>query len=52
MGKDQIWLSPCQNRPFADRAKLSIETYTQLEWDWWPLAPKMKGLREDQTRLF
>lgn len=50
--KDQIWLSRQQNRTLINQAKAFIENSTRLEWDWWPLEPRMKLLSDSETRLF
>ncbi|KAF2804373.1 HET-domain-containing protein [Mytilinidion resinicola] len=49
--RTQIWLSPQQDRTLLNRAKAHIEDYTQLEWDWWPLKPRMRDLSSDETRV-
>ena len=50
--RDQIWFSKQQNQSVVNKTMAFIEEYTQLEWDWWPLEPRMRLLRDDETRLF
>lgn len=49
---DSIWLSDQQNLSPINRVKASIEDYTMLRWNWWPLEPRMRLLKADETRLF
>lgn len=49
--RTQIWLSREQDRTLFNRAKALIEDYTQLEWDWWPLKPRMRDLNDGETRV-
>ena len=49
--RGRIWLSRQQNQSLINRTKAFIEDYTQLEWDWWPLKPRMQLLRDNETRL-
>ncbi|KAF2998955.1 hypothetical protein E8E13_006894 [Curvularia kusanoi] len=50
--KDDIWLSDEQNVSLLNRVKAMIEDYTLLEWNWWPLQPRMRALRNLEKRLF
>jgi hypothetical protein len=50
--KSQIWLSRQQNNCLTNQIKSSVEDYTQLEWNWWPLEPRMRTLRDTEMRMF
>ena len=50
--KDNVWLSDQEDSSVLNRLKASIEDYTLLEWNWWPLQPRMRALRALEQRLF
>jgi tetratricopeptide (TPR) repeat protein len=49
--KSRIWLTPDNDLSFCNKVKGSIEDYTTVEWNWWPLRPRMRLLQPNQTRL-
>lgn len=49
---NSIWLSDQQSNPLSNRIKTFIEDSTMLEWNWWPLEPRMRLLNPNETRLF
>jgi hypothetical protein len=36
---------------WVNRTKASLETYTELVWDWWPLAPRVPSLGVEEHHL-
>lgn len=36
---------------FSNKIKIFVESITEDNWNWWPLRPKMKMLKKNQTRL-
>lgn len=36
------------DRGWVNSMKATLETYTELEWDWWPLAPRMPSLNTNE----
>jgi hypothetical protein len=49
--RDRIWFSVEDDHSFLNRAKISIEHYTDGNWDWWPLQPPVHFLQKGQTRM-
>jgi tetratricopeptide (TPR) repeat protein len=45
-------LSNQDNHSLSNRMKAFIEDFTMLEWNWWPLEPRMRNLNSNETRLF
>ncbi|KAH7086605.1 hypothetical protein FB567DRAFT_603720 [Paraphoma chrysanthemicola] len=50
--RNRICISRQQDSSLMNKAKSFIEDYTQLEWDWWPLRPRLKRIQPGQARLF
>lgn len=48
---DRIWFSVENNLSFSNRLKMLIENHTEENWNWWPLQPSMRPLKDDETRL-
>jgi hypothetical protein len=48
---DRIWFSTEDNLSLFNKAKSFIEDHTGEDWNWWPLRPRMRLLKENQTRL-
>jgi len=44
-------LSVQHENSLENRAKAFVEDFTMLEWNWWPLKPRMKTLSTKQMRL-
>jgi ankyrin repeat protein len=42
--KESIQILSQGNTSWVNMMKASVETYTGLEWDWWPLAPRVPSL--------
>jgi tetratricopeptide (TPR) repeat protein len=49
---DSISLSDQHRNSLSNRVKAFIEDFTMLEWNWWPLEPRMRHLNSNETRLF
>ena len=49
---DNIYFSSEDNLSILNRVKGFIEDYTEENWNWWPLQPRMRLLTNDQTRVF
>jgi tetratricopeptide (TPR) repeat protein len=45
-------LSNQHNNSLSNRMKAFTEDFTMLEWNWWPLEPRMRNLNSNETRLF
>jgi hypothetical protein len=45
-------LSAKNNKSLVNRTKAFIEDFTVLEWNWWPLEPRMRNLAPNEIRLF
>ena len=39
------------NTSVLNRTKAAAEDYTRLEWDWWPLSPRIPDIEPGQSRL-
>lgn len=50
--KEQIWVEQEQDISPANRVKAWVEDSTQVRWNWWPLEPRKRMLREGESRLF
>ncbi|KAJ4296420.1 hypothetical protein N0V90_006465 [Kalmusia sp. IMI 367209] len=50
--RDRIRFDTSEKFPLLNRAKGWLEDVTGLEWDWWPLAPRMQTLIQGETRVF
>lgn len=48
---DRIWFSAKNDRSLSNRLKRFVEDHTEENWNWWPLKPKMRVLKSNQTRL-
>ncbi|KAL8740318.1 MAG: hypothetical protein Q9190_006963, partial [Brigantiaea leucoxantha] len=48
---ERVWFSSMEDTSIANRIKLFIEQITEDDWNWWPLRPKVRVLKEDQIRL-
>ena len=48
---EQIWLSDQQEQSLSNQFKALVEDYTKLEWNWWPMEPRMRFLKDNETRL-
>ena len=48
---DRISFSTKNNYSVCNRMKILAEHVTEDEWNWWPLQPKMRFLKEDETRV-
>lgn len=49
---DSLWLFDQNNYSLSNQMKAFVEDFTMLEWNWWPLKPRMRNLSPGQTRLF
>jgi hypothetical protein len=49
---DSFSLSKQNNNSLANRMKAFVEDFTMLEWNWWPLKPRMRDMSSSETRLF
>jgi len=49
--KSLIKMSSVDNKSSINKAKGFLEDYTRIEWDWWPLAPRMHDLQHGERRL-
>ena len=47
-----LWFSSRRDRSVLNRMKILAEQSTGYEWDWWPLRPKLRALRDNELRLF
>jgi hypothetical protein len=47
-----MWLIDQNNNSITNRMKAFVEDFTMLEWNWWPLEPRMKNMDLDKMRLF
>jgi hypothetical protein len=45
-------LSDQHNNSLSNRTKAFVEDFTMLQWNWWPLEPRMRDLNSNETRLF
>ncbi|KAJ5765481.1 hypothetical protein N7520_005040 [Penicillium odoratum] len=50
--KNNIWVSQEQDLSLINRAKGWIEDQTQARWNWWPLKPRKRLLRDSESRMF
>ena len=48
---DRIWFSAEDDLSFSNKMKTFMEDHTEENWYWWPLQPRMRVLRNSQTRL-
>ena len=48
---DRIWFSVENDLSLSNRLKILIEDHTEENWNWWPLQPSMRSLKNDETRL-
>jgi hypothetical protein len=48
---DRIWFSDMEDNSIVNKFKIFVEELTEEDWHWWPLRPKMRKLRADQTRV-
>jgi ankyrin repeat protein len=49
--KSSLQLLSKNDTTWVNRTKASLETYTGLEWDWWPLAPRVPDLGVEEHNL-
>jgi hypothetical protein len=49
--KDSIQISSENDTSWVNRLKAFLEDYTGLEWDWWPLIPRVPDLQTGRKRL-
>jgi len=49
--KNSINISSEQENSFSNMVKGIVEDYTEVEWDWWPLASRVRRLENDQLYL-
>jgi hypothetical protein len=50
--RDHIKFDTSEKSPLLNRAKGWLEDITGLEWDWWPLTPRMRTLSQGETRVY
>jgi tetratricopeptide (TPR) repeat protein len=50
--RGSLSLSDQHNNSISNQIKAFVEDFTMLEWNWWPLEPRMRGLASYETRLF
>lgn len=50
--RDTIQFSTSEKVSFLNSAQNWLENITDLEWNWWPLAPPMDPLLEGETRVY
>ena len=48
---DRISFSTKNNHSICNKMKILAEHVTENDWNWWPLQPKMRFLKEDETRV-
>jgi hypothetical protein len=49
--RDDIQISAANDYSFVNRAKAFVEDNTSMEWDWWPLKPRIPDLEPGRQRL-
>ncbi|KAH8727556.1 hypothetical protein GQ44DRAFT_703430 [Phaeosphaeriaceae sp. PMI808] len=49
--QNPLSISSLNNESTINRCKGFLEDYTRLEWDWWPLAPRVPNVKAGQFRL-
>lgn len=49
--KNSIEISSVNDTSLINKTKGYLEDYTRLEWDWWPLAPRVHDLQPGKMRL-
>jgi hypothetical protein len=49
--KERIWFSSEDDLSLLNRMKSFVEDSSGVEWNWWPLRPRMRYLQAGQTRL-
>ncbi|KAF1347382.1 hypothetical protein EJ07DRAFT_160343 [Lizonia empirigonia] len=49
--RDDIQISAANDVSFVNRAKALVEDNTSMEWDWWPLKPRIPDLELGRQRL-
>lgn len=49
--RDSIAISSMNDTSFMNRAKAFMEDYTGVEWDWWPLVPRVPDVTRNRFRL-
>jgi hypothetical protein len=47
----EIWLSNEDERSFTNQFKSLVEDRTMLVWNWWPLQPRMRPLKVNESRV-
>jgi WD40 repeat protein len=47
-----VSLSEQNNNSLINRFKAFVEDFTRLEWNWWPLEPRIRNMSPNETRLF
>ncbi|KAJ5641663.1 hypothetical protein N7490_005663 [Penicillium lividum] len=50
--KKNIWVSQEQDLSLLNRVKGWIEDQTQARWNWWPLKPSKRLLKDSESRMF
>ena len=48
---DRISFSTNNDHSICNKLKILAEHVTEDDWSWWPLQPKMRFLKEDETRV-
>jgi hypothetical protein len=48
---ENIWFSDENDNSILNKLKIMIEDLTEENWHWWPFRPKMRVLKENETRV-
>jgi hypothetical protein len=48
-----LFFSPSQvnSEMISNQMKSFVEDFTMLDWNWWPLTPRMRALKTNEKRL-
>ena len=46
-----VEISTEEDKSISNQMKSLVEDFTMLDWDWWPLTPRMRALNPNEKRL-
>jgi hypothetical protein len=46
-----VEISTKEDKSISNQMKSLVEDFTMLDWDWWPLTPRMRALKPNEKRL-
>jgi hypothetical protein len=46
-----VEISTEEDNSISNQLKSFVEDFTMLDWDWWPLTPRMRALKTNEKRL-